>query len=350
MSELEDLRKEIEEIDENIIKLLSKRFQISQQIGKIKKEKGIPITDENRESKVKEKWITLARKYGIPESFVESFLAMIFSYSKLYQVNPKSKRRIVIIGYGGMARSLSSLFKISGQEVVITGRDLKKAEALSSEFNFVTMSVDSALKWGEIIISTLPPSAYFSDFMSEMYKKMKAKIFMDITSSKAKIFKELEDKSIKYNFMYLSIHPLFGPYLYPVGEKVVLIPSKTSASIVRDIYEFFIDNGLVPLISSLEDHEKAMSVVQVLPHFYLLALSSSIQELSKELGIDFKKFETTNFREVYKIINRINEIKKVILEIQENNPYADKAREFGVRELNNLYTQLMGKKNDALHS
>ncbi|MCY0882307.1 MAG: chorismate mutase [Acidianus infernus] len=37
MSGLEDLRKEIEEIDENIIKLLSRRFQISQQIGNIKK-------------------------------------------------------------------------------------------------------------------------------------------------------------------------------------------------------------------------------------------------------------------------------------------------------------------------
>ncbi|BDC19727.1 chorismate mutase [Acidianus sp. HS-5] len=350
MSELENLRKEIEEIDENIIKLLARRFQVSQEIGKIKKEKGLPITDENRESKVKENWITFARKYGIPETFVESFLTMIFSYSKLYQINPKSKRRIVIIGYGGMARSLSSLFKISGQEVVITGRNLKKADALSSEFNFVTMSINSALSWGEIIISTLPPSAYFSDFMDEAYKKIKGKIFMDITSSKAKIFDDIECKSIKYDFMYLSIHPLFGPYLYPVGEKVVLIPSKTSNSVVKNIYEFFIDNGLVPLISNLKDHEKAMSIVQVLPHFYLLALSSGIQELSKELGVDFRKYETTNFREVYKIISRVNEIKNVILEIQENNPYAEKAREFGVRELNNLYTQLMGKKNDALHS
>ncbi|AWR97648.1 chorismate mutase [Acidianus sulfidivorans JP7] len=344
-TDLDNLRKQIEEIDEQIIKLIISRFELVKKVGEFKRNKNLPVTDEKREEEVRQRWILLARRYGLSESFVETFLPILFSYSKLYEINSAKKRRIVLLGYGGMARSLASLFKVTRQEVVITGRDLLKAEKLSNEFNFVTMDILNALRWGELIISTFPPSVLLSDFSSKIYSNIKGKIFMDISSSKKVIFPYIEEKSLKENFTYISIHPLFGPYLYPVGEKIVIIPSKSSnEENVNDIIKFFRDNGLNPVKSTLEEHEKAMAIVQVLPHFYLLALSESIEKLSKELDIDFSKYQTTNFREVYKIIKKINDIKNVILEIQNLNPYADKARELGITELNNLYNELSMKK------
>jgi len=50
--ELEKARMEINEIDEEIVKLLEKRFNLVLQIGQYKKENNIPVFDESREKKV----------------------------------------------------------------------------------------------------------------------------------------------------------------------------------------------------------------------------------------------------------------------------------------------------------
>jgi chorismate mutase len=50
--DIEKLRKKIDELDENILRLLSTRAEICRSIGLIKKENGIPIIDPIRENQV----------------------------------------------------------------------------------------------------------------------------------------------------------------------------------------------------------------------------------------------------------------------------------------------------------
>jgi len=52
IGELGDLRRKIDEIDENIIVLLDKRLRLCREIGKIKKTYRTPITDHSRELEV----------------------------------------------------------------------------------------------------------------------------------------------------------------------------------------------------------------------------------------------------------------------------------------------------------
>jgi chorismate mutase len=46
--QLEDLRKQIDEIDELIVSLLAKRMKIVKEIGRIKKENNLPVFDKSR--------------------------------------------------------------------------------------------------------------------------------------------------------------------------------------------------------------------------------------------------------------------------------------------------------------
>lgn len=55
MERLHELRKEIDEIDEQIIKLLEERLRIAKEIGEIKRELNLPIRDEKREEEVLKK-------------------------------------------------------------------------------------------------------------------------------------------------------------------------------------------------------------------------------------------------------------------------------------------------------
>ena len=50
--ELKELRNKIDEIDQELVKLIEKRIEIVKEIGKYKKEHNLPILDQNREDEV----------------------------------------------------------------------------------------------------------------------------------------------------------------------------------------------------------------------------------------------------------------------------------------------------------
>jgi chorismate mutase len=68
---LEKLREEIDEIDNEIITLIAKRFRVVDDIGKVKKEKNIPPLDEKRWRKVIEKITQKAKENNVPVELVE---------------------------------------------------------------------------------------------------------------------------------------------------------------------------------------------------------------------------------------------------------------------------------------
>jgi len=82
---LETLREEINRIDENIIGLLSKRMEIAKNIAALKKEKGIPIEDKERERTLLLKLKIEARKNNLSEDLVSYVFGAIISHSKLIQ-------------------------------------------------------------------------------------------------------------------------------------------------------------------------------------------------------------------------------------------------------------------------
>lgn len=49
---MEKLRKRIDHIDEQLVKLLDERMELAFEIGRFKKEKGLPVLDAGREAEV----------------------------------------------------------------------------------------------------------------------------------------------------------------------------------------------------------------------------------------------------------------------------------------------------------
>ena len=80
-NKLENLRKEIDVIDNEIVKLFAKRFKVVKQIGVLKKENKIDIVDNKRFQKVLEKVENLAGKNGISKKFIHEIYEQIHDYS-----------------------------------------------------------------------------------------------------------------------------------------------------------------------------------------------------------------------------------------------------------------------------
>ena len=80
-NKLENLRKEIDKIDSEIIQLLAKRFEIVKQIGVFKKENKLDVIDNRRFQKVLEKVANIAEKQGISKDFINDIYNIIHEYS-----------------------------------------------------------------------------------------------------------------------------------------------------------------------------------------------------------------------------------------------------------------------------
>lgn len=78
---LDSLRKRIDEIDKDLLRLLELRFQVVKEIGTYKKEHNLPILDEKREKEVLEmKKEQLINKANWPH--FEALFKLIMNVSK----------------------------------------------------------------------------------------------------------------------------------------------------------------------------------------------------------------------------------------------------------------------------
>lgn len=84
---MDNLRDNINSIDNEILNLLKKRMEISKQIGKYKKDNNLPIFDSKRELLLIErlKKINKETDNQINEDFIEEFWNNIMFYSKKLQ-------------------------------------------------------------------------------------------------------------------------------------------------------------------------------------------------------------------------------------------------------------------------
>ena len=77
MQKIKQLRKRIDELDEQILHSLSKRAEICRSIGLVKEKHGIPIQDFPRENDVYEHIRKKASELGLKNSYVEAIYRQI---------------------------------------------------------------------------------------------------------------------------------------------------------------------------------------------------------------------------------------------------------------------------------
>ncbi|MGH7245954.1 MAG: chorismate mutase [Candidatus Levyibacteriota bacterium] len=81
MKKIDVLRKDIDRIDRNIIKLLAKRIILVKKIGKIKKENEMKIFDSRRWVEVMEKVLTHSEEHGVEKKFTLSLYKLIHNHA-----------------------------------------------------------------------------------------------------------------------------------------------------------------------------------------------------------------------------------------------------------------------------
>lgn len=346
-----EIRKQIDEVDEEIVKLLAKRLSLAKVIAELKTSINQNVVDDSRELELVLRWRKLATIHGVPWELAEQIVKTVLVYSKKIQLNiiskncaHRSREAVVIVGYGKMGKALAMQIARRGFSVVVSGRSLGKAEVVAQEVGCRAEPMEKALGMGRYVIFAIPLQAYSEGFADDIAGSLKGRIAMDILSSKSWVYNYLEELSVKHGFHYVSTHPLFGPSTPAEGQKIIVIPSKTGRDVIADVVDFWRCVELDPLVVSYEEHEKAMAVVQVLAHLFILSLQLAVKELSRELGVDPIKFSTPTFKELMAIAERLNEIKDTIYEIQKSNPFSLFVHSQALKYIQHISTTILGGK------
>lgn len=83
--ELEEIRKEIDKIDDGLLSLLAKRKSLAKEIAMIKKSKNMPILDKKREIWLIQRLKRKAKELGLDEEFTIKLYQHILENSKKEQ-------------------------------------------------------------------------------------------------------------------------------------------------------------------------------------------------------------------------------------------------------------------------
>jgi chorismate mutase len=77
MQRLTEYRDMLDNIDDSLISILSKRFKITDEVGLLKREKGMPPVDAEREQEQFERVRELAALHGLEPEIAEKVLRLI---------------------------------------------------------------------------------------------------------------------------------------------------------------------------------------------------------------------------------------------------------------------------------
>ena len=87
MSDIENLRNEMEKVTADMLKLLKSRNDIAKEIGNLKNKQGLTVTDETREDELRGKMMQKCDEIGFDKTLASRFLNFLLNESVKVQTS-----------------------------------------------------------------------------------------------------------------------------------------------------------------------------------------------------------------------------------------------------------------------
>ena len=78
MTDLNDIRVQIDEVDNKLLELLAKRLELVRKVGQYKKEHNLPIKDPAREEQILESLYEKGIQFKLPKEFIKKIWRSLF--------------------------------------------------------------------------------------------------------------------------------------------------------------------------------------------------------------------------------------------------------------------------------
>jgi prephenate dehydrogenase len=207
---------------------------------------------------------------------------------------------LVVGGAGGMGRWCARLFKRSGFDVYISSRKDASEAARSMGVHLSGMDFADAY---DIIVLSVPIDAV-AEVASKIAPRMKrGSLLMDLSSLKKKPVEAML-KFAPPGAEVIGVHPLFGPESGGRGRTIVMVPASGSERWAPVIKDLFSDEGFNVVVSTAEEHDMNMAVVQGLTHFMYISMALALERASVDVGMT-SAFKTPVYGITMELVGRV---------------------------------------------
>ena len=325
MDDISRIRDRIDEIDQEIVQLLKKRYENAKYLGRIKSRRGLEYRDPEREKTIQKKIERRATTLGLDPKLLQPIFEQIFSFAiqaqkdQSEQARRLDKTRILIIGgTGGMGRLFARFLALHGAEVKLAGRQIDKTRSTAKEIEVEAGTILDAAN-SDIIILSVPMrestrvANEIASFMTE------GSLLLDLASVKTGISDEIAEKVPK-NIEYVSLHPLFGPSTdHFHNESFIVVSYKTGQKWAK-LARVLENSGARLVTMSASQHDKAMAYAQGLHHFALISLGMALDGFGGEprpRSLDATEKSVATLLESWDTIVGIQELNPFVPEVNQ---------------------------------
>ena len=265
MSDFDDkltaLRDEIDDIDSELVALMAKRLCVTKKVGELKRAEGMPIFAPDREAALISKRREQAQQSGVSGDLIEDILRRLMRDSYISQdasgyqcINSECKKVVIVGGKGQLGSIFVDLFERSNYQVAIIEQDdWPNSEAILAQASVVIVAVPIRLTSMVIHhLTNLPKDCILADFTSikesPLFEMMKA-----------------------HQGPVVGLHPMFGPDVTGLIKQTIIVCDGREESQYQWLLKQFQVWGANIYRVSAHEHDKAMSMVQVMRHFSTIA-------------------------------------------------------------------------------
>lgn len=274
---LEDLRKQLTSVDEQIVDLIAERQRIVGDIGRNKQSTGVGTRDYAREKDVLDMGRQHAEQVGIDPDLAEEVLRKLIRSSLASQERERviaegkgsGRRALIIGGAGKMGGWFVDFFVSQGFETTIADRDVEDGPGQFSHWT------DAGVDYDVIVVAA--PLAVSGRILAQLAVLKPRGLVFDIGSLKSPLIDglaELRDAGCRVT----SLHPMFGPETRLLsGHHLIFcesgVPEATAAA-----KELFGSTMVEQIDMGLDDHDRLIAYVLGLSHALNIAFFTALAE------------------------------------------------------------------------
>ncbi|MDQ8158337.1 MAG: bifunctional chorismate mutase/prephenate dehydrogenase [Gemmatimonadota bacterium] len=270
------VRAMIDALDRDLLQIMAKRMALVSEVAAYKRQHGLRIRDAAREREVLRDRQERATELGLPAEEIESIFRLLLRSSRDHQaalrtevpVDAEPRTVAIVGGHGRIGRVMARLFGDLGHRILTVDTD-------------TALSAAEAAAVADVVIVSVPIDVTAAVIQAVGPHVRPESLLMDVTSLKeAPVQAMLASTSASV----VGTHPMFGPSVHTLqGQRVVLCRARGDAW--GDwVAQSFAARGLVVTESTASQHDRAMSVVQVLTHFQTQVQGLTLSRLGVPLA------------------------------------------------------------------
>ncbi|MBP6772942.1 MAG: bifunctional chorismate mutase/prephenate dehydrogenase [Gemmatimonadaceae bacterium] len=302
----------IDALDRDLLQIMARRMALVAEVAAYKRAHGIRIRDAQRERTVLDDRRDRARDLGLPVGEIESIFRVLLRSSRDHQaalraevpVDAQPRTVAIIGGQGKMGALLSRLFADLGHHVLIVDRDTElTATQAAAAADVVVVGVP--IEDTERVIREIGPHVRDDALLMDITSIKSAPVAAMLESTRASV---------------VGTHPMFGPGVHTLqGQRLVVCRARGDAW-ADWVVQTFTARGLAVTEATPMQHDRAMSVVQVLTHYQTQVLGLTLARLGIPLDDTLKFTSPAYLLELYVSARHFAQDPRLYGPIEMRNP------------------------------